>query len=954
GKIFGISFHALPQSLVPEYGYIPSFLVDTCEYLEEHINTEGLFRKSGSLVRLKALKSKLDQGENCLSTALPCDVAGLLKQFFRELPEPILPPHLQEGLLRAQQLGNEKKTATVLLSCLMADRTIEALRYFFNFLRTVSLRSNENRMDSSNLAVIFAPNLLHSNENEKMSASTEKKIRLQAAVVQTLIDHAPEIGQVPECILEKIPAMLGVDAFQSTPSLWGHEDSENESPSECKKRRHRSVGVLSSATPMVLTPSTKRKLPTDCSQGLSSKKRRSFKHNFAFDLLPSSIFTSGSTPASVQFEASPCMSPEPSQTSLSLSTGAENHLSSTGNRRSKRHTSKKLYRAESGKTGCFSPKISRKEMVRRSLRLKFGLGKSNREINIVSGCAVGNRSENIGRRLASQQGLESRTECGKRDVLFSPCVREQFPKKGSKNVSKSEENLLTPKYQDKVLHRMSWNSSIVKDSQAISSNEGILPGHPESSSEHVLIFGKPPAIPDEFKSTTASKDDNSLELLLCGEESNSAAETLLKVKQAFSASGSHLHNLIDDTKSSFSDTAGETLNETQGLTGLSLKKQLLPEEVSESLANTKSRELLHQFNRSYAIDKQQPQKKEIQVLEKGNFKTSIEIELQVPKPDIKTVTEVPVPQELAKEDKLTVHSSSSKDDLNKLDSFGRKEEIELAHSQKAENCMVKCCNLEEDTSELSEGGRPPSQLPKSQYEVGNQCLQAENSDKTLTKTLTISDHGKVSDHVQWFNKLSLNDSSTASKTKPPLKFQRTPVRQSVRRINSLLEANRCSVSSRLLKAGDVGSPLVKSLSYDSALFSCAEKPSKNSVALPLRSESTYDQVFVSEKQLDLTSKSCCRPLNPLDKPNVSVRTAGIHEQKGTVYPSKSVLEDLTNHEMVKSSLKVNANINIPGAVPEKPTITRNASGKERVRYRGSPKNPISKVKLLPTAKPVDL
>lgn len=33
-----------------------SFLVDTCEYLEEYVHTEGLFRKSGSLVRLKALK----------------------------------------------------------------------------------------------------------------------------------------------------------------------------------------------------------------------------------------------------------------------------------------------------------------------------------------------------------------------------------------------------------------------------------------------------------------------------------------------------------------------------------------------------------------------------------------------------------------------------------------------------------------------------------------------------------------------------------------------------------------------------------------------------------------------------------------------------------------------------------------------------------------------------------
>ncbi|NXY40716.1 RHGBA protein, partial [Ceuthmochares aereus] len=956
GKIFGTSFHALPLSHVPEYGYIPSFLVDACEYLEEHVHTEGLFRKTGSLVRLKALKSKLDQGENCLSTALACDVAGLVKQFFRELPEPILPPHLQEGLFKAQQLGNEKKNATMLLSCLMADRTIEALRYFFNFLRTVSLRSNENRMDSSNLAVIFAPNLLHSNEIEKMSADTEKKIRLQATVVQTLIDHATEIGQVPEFILEKIPAMLGVDAFQSTPSLWGHEDSENESPSECKKRRHRSVGVLSSVTPMAVTPSTKRKLPTDCSQDLSSKKRRSFKHSFAFELLPSSIFNSSSTPASVQFEASPCVSLEASQTSLSPSAGGENHLS-TGIRRSKRHASKKLYRAESGKTGCFSPKISRKEMVRRSLRLKFGLGKSNREMNIVSGCAVGNRSENIGRRLASQQGLESKTECAKRDLLFSPYVHEKIPKKSSKNVSKSEENLLTPKCHHKVVHQMSWNSPTVTDFQAISSNVETLPGHPETeigSSESVLKFGKTPVVTDEFKSTTVSKQDNNLELLLCEEESNSTTETLLKIKQAFSASGSNLHNFIGDKKSTFSDVVGETLNETPCLSGLSPEKELLAEGVSENLANTKSRELLHQFNKSDVIDKQRSKKDEIKVLEK-NFKTSIEIELQVTKPDIKKLTELPVPQVLAREDRINVENSLSKDDLNKLDSFGREEEIGLTCSQTSENCMVEYHNLEEDTAKLSVAVQlPASQLPKSQNEESNQYLQAENSDKISSKTSSVSDHGKVSDHIQWFNKLSLNDPGSTSKTKQPLKFQRTPVRQSVRRINSLLEANRRSVSSQLLKASDVGSPLVKSLSYDSALFSCTQKPSKNSVALPVRTESTYDQASVSHKQPNLTSKSCCRQLNPSDRPDVSVRTAGIHEQKATVHPSKSVLEDLTNQETLKSSLKVHANINIPSATPEKSAVTRSASGKERVRCRGSPKNPISKVKLLPAAKPVDL
>ncbi|NXB66035.1 RHGBA protein, partial [Struthidea cinerea] len=791
---------------------------------------------------------------------------------------------------------------------------------------------------------------LHSNENEKMSASTEKKIRLQAAVVETLIDHAAEIGQVPEFILEKIPSMLGVDVFQSTPSLWGHEDSENESPSECKRRRHRSVGVLSSVTPVVLTPSTKRKLPTDCSQGLSSKKRRSFKHSFAFDSYKYNFVHV------VQFEASPCVCLESSQTSLSPSTMGENHVSSTGNRRSKRLASKKLYRAESGKTGCFSPKISRKEMVRRSLRLKFGLGKSNREMNIVSGCAVGNRSENIGRRLASQQD-KSKVPCmlvasGEKELVYNKLVEFLM------NVSKSEENLLTPKCHNKVDHRMSWSSPAVTDSQVISKNEQMLPGHSEmgvSSSEPVLIFGKPPVTPDEFKSATVNKLDNNLELVLCEDESNSTAETLLKVKQAFSASGSILHNLIGDKKSSLSVVASEILNEAPCPTGLSSAKELLVEEVSENLVNVKSRELLHQFNQSAAADKQQSKKEEIEVLEKRNFKTSIEIELQVPKPDIKKEKELPMPQVLAKEDKLTVENSSTKDDLHQLDFSGRKEKIELIHSQTAENRMVKCCNLEVDTAKSSLAGQLPAlQLPKSQNEIGNQYLKTENSDKALTKTSTVSDHGKVSDHIQWFNQLSLNDPNSANKTKPPLKFQRTPVRQSVRRINSLLEANRRSVSSQMVKSSSVGSPLVKSLSYDSALFLCTEKPSKNSMLLPRRSESTHNQVSVAHKQLDLTSKSCCRPLNPSDKPDVSVRTVGIHEQKATVHPSKSVLEDLTNHEVVKSSLKVNANKNIPGAASEKSMIARSAPGKERARYRGSPKNPISEVKLLPTAKPVDL
>lgn len=91
---------------------------------------------------LFCLQAKLDQGEDCLSSALPVDVAALLKQFFRELPEPALPSELHAALLKAQELPTpeERTSATMLLSCVLPERNVNTLRYFFSFLQSVSER----------------------------------------------------------------------------------------------------------------------------------------------------------------------------------------------------------------------------------------------------------------------------------------------------------------------------------------------------------------------------------------------------------------------------------------------------------------------------------------------------------------------------------------------------------------------------------------------------------------------------------------------------------------------------------------------------------------------------------------------------------------------------------------------------------------------------------------------
>lgn len=56
-------------------------------------------------------------------------------------------------------------------------------------------RSAENKMDSGNLSVILAPNLLHSGDGtEKMNANTEKRLKLQAAIVHCFIENAQNFG----------------------------------------------------------------------------------------------------------------------------------------------------------------------------------------------------------------------------------------------------------------------------------------------------------------------------------------------------------------------------------------------------------------------------------------------------------------------------------------------------------------------------------------------------------------------------------------------------------------------------------------------------------------------------------------------------------------------------------------------------------------------------------------
>ncbi|XP_040917461.1 rho GTPase-activating protein 11A isoform X2 [Toxotes jaculatrix] len=912
-KVFGVSLESLPYYNM-ECGSVPSFLVDACMKLLAHVDTEGLFRKSGSVIRLKALRAKLDAGEECLSTALPCDVAGLVKQFFRELPEPVLPPELQEAFLKAQQLPTEedRTSATMLLSCALPDRNLCALRHFFDFLHNVSMRSAENKMDSSNLSVILAPNLLHFGDGtEKMNANTEKRLKLQAAVVHCFIENASNFGVLPQFLQAKVPAMMGCEGGVLSPSR--DELEELELNSGMKRRNGRSFGVFSSATPVIATPTSKRKLPLESghSFGFSNKKRRSVKKNLGIDLLPNTLFSGISTPGSA-YSASGVL--DSSQSALSPA-GRSRRQSATSTRRKSQRLSNRhaVSRVESGRAGCFSPKVSKKEAVRKSLRLRFSLGKSSKDAG----------SESIGWRLATQESTTSFRFT--KETEFSPSVLPGKTEcKSTKYISKSEDNLLTPQY-DSSAHGTSWNRETPVGAQAFSG--GSFTDTPMNiclknnyTSEPAIVVSKPPAVTSFPKKLCCASSAESLESeSAITEAPRQTGPTLLKIKTAFTESGSDLQAVAQDSCS----PAGA--NTTKPSDSIPVLPPVLSLDTEASGLPTQQSLLGNEQNITFG-------QIEIAALSPLHIDSVVFESDACCSPAGKTYkSSLSVAPIASLNNSMVGDSESEVEQVNCSKLIDALDIQSPAHFRLGVNSGLQSTPYKLALELRHEHGTPPRvgtpgnivhEKDEFSPEVGNEAQNQQPGSPCIPWT----EKCRVAEHIQRFNTLTLH-SPTGSKAKQirsPLKFQRTPVLQTVRRMNSLLEESRRPTRTAGL-ATSQRSQVTKAVSLESGL-----------------SPQPQLQPYQGEPQAGGTNSTC-----PIKRPPpVPHKKASTLARK----PKPCALGDVTNK--VQPKAKVDSSIPEPSGA-QKPLVQQ-AVENNMNHYRGSPRNPLHQGRLMSATKPVDL
>ncbi|XP_059494404.1 unconventional myosin-IXb-like [Stegostoma tigrinum] len=153
--------------LTDENQTVPVVMEVLVEYVEMNgLYTEGIYRKSGAANKMKELRQRLEQ--DLTSVGLEKyhihAVTGVLKQWLRELPIPLMTFALYGDFLRAiEHPGRQEQIQAVysVLSQLPSDIYCTLERLIFHLVK-VAILEEMNRMSPNALAIVFAPCILRS------------------------------------------------------------------------------------------------------------------------------------------------------------------------------------------------------------------------------------------------------------------------------------------------------------------------------------------------------------------------------------------------------------------------------------------------------------------------------------------------------------------------------------------------------------------------------------------------------------------------------------------------------------------------------------------------------------------------------------------------------------------------------------------------------------------------
>ncbi|CAN0315392.1 unnamed protein product [Lampetra fluviatilis] len=171
-----------------------AFPIEACvvALMDSGLQEEGLFRIAAANSKLKKLKASLDCCivESDFSPD-PHAIAGALKSYIRELPEPLMTFHLFTDWSKAFSMPDQQERLQALWSvCDLLPKENKAnFRYLMKFLARLAEQQEFNKMTPSNIAIVLGPNLLWAPTSSSVDAMSSVSIQV-VGIVEMMLQYS--------------------------------------------------------------------------------------------------------------------------------------------------------------------------------------------------------------------------------------------------------------------------------------------------------------------------------------------------------------------------------------------------------------------------------------------------------------------------------------------------------------------------------------------------------------------------------------------------------------------------------------------------------------------------------------------------------------------------------------------------------------------------------------------
>ncbi|CAI5651220.1 unnamed protein product [Oreochromis niloticus] len=180
--VFGVKINVVTKR---ERSKVPLIVRQCVEEIERRgMDEVGIYRVSGVATDIQALKAAFDSNNKDVALMMrEMDVnaiAGTLKLYFRELPEPLftdeLYPNFAGGIALSDSVAKESCMVNLLLS--LPEPNLLTFLFLLDHLKRVAENESINKMSLHNIATVFGPTLLRPSEKDSKLSSSSQPISM--------------------------------------------------------------------------------------------------------------------------------------------------------------------------------------------------------------------------------------------------------------------------------------------------------------------------------------------------------------------------------------------------------------------------------------------------------------------------------------------------------------------------------------------------------------------------------------------------------------------------------------------------------------------------------------------------------------------------------------------------------------------------------------------------------